>query len=483
MDAAWEAVIGLEVHAQLATGRKLFCACRVGDTCPICLAHPGTLPTLDPDAVTLAVRAAVALGGEVHAESAFDRKHYASPDLPKGYQITQQARPLATGGEVHARIGGALRCFALERLHLEEDAGRTVDGGVDFGRAGAPLIEIVGAPELRTPEEAEAYLRALHRVLVVSGVCEGELEKGHFRCDANVSVRRSGEGPGARVEIKNVNGFRFVARALRYEIARQTALLEAGGRVERETRGWIGDRTLPLRAKEAPADYRYLPEPDLPPLRLPQYAIATAESALPCPAGVPLGAHLDATDLAEAAEWRERYGLTDADAATLRAEPVAEAHFRGAVEAGGAPRAMAAWVMAEVLRRLNATDGEAERALGQLRPAHLAQVQALLDDGAINRDGARAVIDALVRDGGVAAEIAAARGLTALHDDDALRARVAEVLAAHPVELARARAGARGLAGFFTGRVMEATGRRADPRRVARLVAEAIDGSPTGGSS
>ncbi|MFN7146902.1 MAG: Asp-tRNA(Asn)/Glu-tRNA(Gln) amidotransferase subunit GatB, partial [Myxococcota bacterium] len=288
------AVIGLECHAQLRTATKLFCACAVASdappntlVCPVCLGHPGAMPAPNAEAVRLAVRAALALGCEVAPTSTFARKHYFYPDLPKGYQITQADRPLATGG--------AVRGVRLVRVHLEEDAGKLVHDpagtGVDWNRAGVPLVEIVSTPSVRSPGEAEVYLRTLHRVLVEAGVCLGDLEKGHFRCDANVSVHRPGEPWGARVEIKNVNSFRFVRQALAYEIERQAGLLAAGTPTGPETRAWAGDRTILLRGKERAEDYRYVPEPDLPVLAVGPELRAVATEGL---AGVPLEAALDA---------------------------------------------------------------------------------------------------------------------------------------------------------------------------------------------
>ncbi|MFZ5481352.1 MAG: Asp-tRNA(Asn)/Glu-tRNA(Gln) amidotransferase subunit GatB [Myxococcota bacterium] len=471
--AAWEAVIGLECHAQLRTASKMFCACPVvqdaapnSAVCEVCLGHPGTLPALNAEAVALALRAAVALGCEVHATSVFARKNYFYPDLPKGYQISQYDRPLATKGTLHA----AGRAFGLTRIHLEEDAGKMVHGPggtvVDWNRAGVPLVEIVGEPELRTPEEAEAWLRTLHRLLVRSGVCLGDMEKGHFRCDANVSVHRAGEPWGTRVEIKNVNSFRFVAKAIRYEIDRQIAAYEAGEPVWQETRTWAGNRTVTLRRKEGSADYRYFPEPDLPPLRVGAEEIAAQVAALP---GVPLDVWLAEADAARVADWQARYGLSTYDVGVVTADGEVADFFAAAVEAGGEPKAMANWVAAEVLRRTNA-DG-----IGRLQPAHLVAVQRLLDAGAINRDGARRLFDALADAGGDPDAHVATLGLRQVSDEGALRAIVDDLLARHPAELARYRAGNKGMMGFFMGQLMAATDRQADPKLAQRLVREALD--------
>ncbi len=474
MSAGWEVVIGLECHAQLACVTKMFCACRVAsdgppnhDVCPIYLGHPGTLPSLNGQAVALGVRAALALACTLHPVSRFARKHYFYPDLPKGYQITQDDRPLATQGTLH--LGD--RAFRIARMHLEEDSGKMGHGPdgtlVDWNRAGVPLLEIVGAPDLNSPEDAEEWLRTLHRVLGVAGVCTGDLEKAHFRCDANVSVHRPGTGLGTRVEVKNLNSFRFVARALRFEYQRQVAQLESGGAVAPETRGWDGHRTVSLRRKEGPADYRYIPEPDLPALRIDATEIRAATDALP---GVPLDLHLAALDQARTADWQARYGLDAADVVILSRTPDAARLYADAVAAGGTPREMANLVKGDVLRRVN------EGGLGLLTGAHLAGVEGLVSEGAINRESARKVLDVLAREGGSPGIVAGALGLRQVGDRHALEAVVAAVVQDHPEELARYRAGNRGLQGFFIGQVMTATGRQADPKLAARLVREALEG-------
>jgi aspartyl-tRNA(Asn)/glutamyl-tRNA(Gln) amidotransferase subunit B len=434
-------------------------------TCPVCLAHPGTLPVLNGGAVALAVRAALALGCEVHAESRFARKHYFYPDLPKGYQISQYDRPLATGGALHV---GETR-YRLTRVHIEEDAGKMLHapGGstIDWNRAGVPLIEIVGEPELRSPEAAEAWMRTLHRVLVEAGVCPGDLEKGHLRCDANVSVHRTGEPWGTRVEVKNINSFRFVRNALRFEIDRQVALLEAGGRVERETRTWAEGRTVTLRKKEGDADYRYFPEPDLPPLVIPAQALAAARASLP---GTPLDLHLAARDAARAEEWMDRYGLGAYEVGVLQAHPEAARFFEAAVALGGDARQMCNWVQVEVLRRLH------EGGLGRLEAGHLVGVQRLLDAGAVTRDQARRVIDRIAADGGDPEEVARREGFRVVGDADTLRTLISTLLKRHPAEYAKWRAGNKGMLGFFMGQVMAETHRRADPRRTQELLQEAL---------
>jgi aspartyl-tRNA(Asn)/glutamyl-tRNA(Gln) amidotransferase subunit B len=468
--ADWEAIIGLECHAQLHTRTKMFCSCPVVQEaapntaiCPICMGHPGTLPAVNDQAVKLGIRAALATGCTLHDESIFARKNYFYPDLPKGYQISQFDRPLATGGSVTA--GG--RTTRLTRIHLEEDAGKMVHSPegtvVDWNRAGVPLIEIVSEADLRTAEEAEAYLRMLHRVLVESGICLGDMEKGHFRCDANVSVHRPGTPWGTKVEVKNVNSFRFVAKAIRFEIERQTAVLAGGGVVEQETRTWAQNRTVSLRKKEGSADYRYFPEPDLPPLRLTPHEIAQARAALP---GCPMDAYLSGADAARVEGWVARYGLSAYDVGVLLSSEEAAAFFVACVDAGGAPKAMCNLVSAEVLRR---------EGVGALQPAALVAAQELLDGGKTTRDGLKRVIEELWAHGGDPAEILTRLGLGAVADTTALDATVATILAAHPGELARYRAGEKGLFGFFMGKLMAATQRRADPATAQRLLRSALD--------
>lgn len=473
----YSAIIGLECHAQLNTRSKLFCPCPVGEgpdrsetepnrnICPICMGHPGTLPTLNQAAVALAIRAALATGSTIHSTSFFARKHYFYPDLPKGFQITQAAHPIATGGAIHARG----ERFRIHRIHLEEDSGKSfhTDTGtlLDWNRAGVPLIEIVSEADFTTAEQAESYLRTLHRVLVEAGVCLGDLEKGHFRCDANVSVHRDGEPWGTKVEIKNVNSFRFVAKAIRFEIDRQTTVLQSGQSVEQETRTWAGNRTVSLRKKEGRADYRYLPEPDLMPLVLSADEIASERNALP---GVPMDLHLARLDDAEVQDWCGRYGLDIAAVRTLVGADGAVQLFVDAVGAGGEAKAMANWVIHDVLSR---------EGTGQLTGVHLRDLQALIDKGTLTRDSAKRVVGALWTHGGVAADVVSRQQITVIADPDVLRTAIADVFAAYPKQLVQYREGNRGLLGFFMGKLMAHTERRADPALLQRLLLAALETS------
>ncbi len=466
----FEAVIGLECHAQLNTRTKMFCGCAVvADAapnvaiCPVCMGHPGTLPVVNAEALALGLRAALALGCDIHRTSIFSRKHYFYPDLPKGYQITQYDRPFATGGAVHV----AGKAFGLTRIHFEEDAGKMLHGGpdslVDWNRAGVPLIEIVSNPDLRSAGEAEGYLRALHRVLVVGGICLGDLEKGHFRCDANVSIHREGEPWGPRVEIKNINSFRFVARAIRYEIERQRGRIEAGSAVEMETRMWTGSRTVALRKKEEAADYRYFAEPDLGALVYSEQQVADARGLLP---GIPLDLHLAAQDGTRVDHWTERYGISAYDVGVLLGDAEARDFFVAAVAAGGAPKAVANAVMSEVLRR----DG-----VGRLLPGALVAVLASGAAGELSRESTKQAIATLWRDGGDVAAVIAAHAVRGDLSAESLATEIAGVVLRHPDAVARYRAGNQGLFGFFMGKLMEATARRIDPKAASIALRAALD--------
>ena len=481
MTQGYESVIGLEVHAQLKTRTKIFCGCATGfgaapnsQTCEVCLGHPGALPVLNGRAVELAVRAAVALGCTIHERSVFARKNYFYPDLPKGYQISQYEAPLASGGAVEFEGEAGARSVGLIRLHLEEDAGKSIHDGmpdsdrhayVDLNRAGVPLIEIVSRPELRGPEEAYLFLQRLRSVLRYTDVCEGNLEEGSLRCDANVSVRRAGERVlGTRTELKNLNSFRNVQRALDYEIGRQVEIVRGGGTVIQETVLWDAGEgvTRPMRGKEEAHDYRYFPDPDLPALLLPPSYVDEIRAGLP---------ELPA---ARKRRFAERYGLSGYEAQLLTLEPELADYFERVAELSRNPKASSNWILNDLLRaQKNDRAPSAE-----LRPAaeHLAELIGLIDAGTVSVTVARQeLFPEMYRAGRAPEELVRERGLEQLSDETALRALVESVLAAHPQQVAQYRGGKTGLFGFLVGQVLRASGGKANPRTVDQLLRKLLE--------
>jgi aspartyl-tRNA(Asn)/glutamyl-tRNA(Gln) amidotransferase subunit B len=476
----YEAVIGLEVHAQLRTATKIFCACRAafGDApnahvCPVCLGLPGALPVMNAHAVDLAVAAAVALECEVHETSVFARKNYFYPDLPKGYQISQYERPLATGGRVVIDSGQGARAIALTRIHLEEDAGKSLHEGfadsdrrtyVDFNRAGVPLIEIVSEPELRTATEAATYFETLRRLLVWIGVNDGNMEEGSLRCDANVSVRRAGATAfGTKAEVKNVNSFRYLQKAIEYEIARQIDVIDRGGRVEQETRLFDAalGKTFSMRSKEEAHDYRYFPEPDLPPLTVSPARRAQVAASLP--------------ELPDARQARfvSEYRLPAYDAAVLTDSRALADYFEATARASGNPKAASNWVMGEVLRTLKARSTAIEQV--GVTPAALGALIRLVDDGTISNTVAKAVFEQMDGTGRAAADIVAEQGLAQVSDEGVLAGVVAGVVSAHADAVQQYRNGKKAAFGFLVGEAMKASGGNADPRRLSQLLRTTLD--------
>ncbi len=463
--STFEAVIGLEVHCQLLTRTKLFCGCPTtfgappnSQTCPVCLGHPGVLPVLNAEAVRLAVRLARAVGGHLPAESVFARKNYFYPDLPKGYQITQYDRPYCEGGVVRVDLRGVRKDVPLVRIHLEEDAGKSSHGErgvteVDLNRAGTPLCEIVSGPVLSSSDEAGAYLEELRGLVRALGISDGHMEQGSFRCDANVSVRRPGQPLGTRVELKNLNSFAFVKKAIDYEIARQIEVIEAGGAVVQETRLWDERVTRPMRGKEDAHDYRYFPEPDLLPLRLDPAWLVEALPELPGD---------------RRRRYRDALGLSDYDAEVLTADGATGAYFEAMLAAGAAPKAAANWLANELMGRLNA-DG---RGLEQspVTPEALAALVVRTQDGRLSSKLAKEAFARLWA--GESAEAAIAAVGEVVSDTGALDAVIAELLDASPAEVAQYHAGKAKVMGFFVGRVMKALQGKAEPQVTqARLVA------------
>ena len=476
----FEAVIGLEIHAQLRTETKIFCGCRTvfgtapnTQICPVCLGLPGALPVLNRRAVDLAVRAALVLGCRVNERSIFARKNYFYPDLPKGYQISQYDRPLAGGGHVILQRADASRQVGITRVHLEEDAGKSLHEGaavaadrtsVDFNRAGVPLIEIVTEPDLRSAGDAAAFFEHLRSTLVWIGVNDGNMEEGSLRCDANVSVRRDGAARlGTKVEVKNLNSFRYLRQALEYEIERQTALLESGRAVEQETRLWdqAASRTVSMRGKEEAHDYRYFPEPDLPPVAVDPARLEALRSDLP---------ELPA---ARRARFATAMGLSEYDATELtRAREVAD-YFEQVIGAGAPPKSAANWVLGELTRLLNERRLSVERS--PVAPRALAGLLALIERGTISSSTAKEVFERMSRSGRSAGEIVEAEGLAQIRDTDALEAAVRQVLSEHPGPAAQYRAGQTRILGFLVGQVMKATGGKASPPIVNQLLRRTLD--------
>ncbi len=479
--AKYEAVIGLEVHAQLLTKTKIFCGCstQFGDapnanTCPVCLGLPGTLPVLNKRAVELAMQAALALNCTVHEHSRFARKNYFYPDLPKGYQISQYELPLATGGHLEIEAGGTKKRIGITRLHLEEDAAKNLHEGfkdsatkgyVDYNRCGSPLSEIVSEPDMRTPEEAYAYLTTLRQILLYAGVSDCNMEEGSLRCDANVSVRLRGAPQfGTKVEVKNLNSFRFLQKALEYEIERHIGIIEAGGKIPQETRLWnqAGSYTVSMRSKEKAHDYRYFPEPDLLPVHVSAAWRDAVKNALP--------------ELPEAKRVRfiSAYGITPYDANVLAGSPDLAGYFEATAKAGAPAKAAANWMQTELLRRLN--DSGKEITASPVSAPALAELIHLVETAKITGAVGKKVFAKMFETGRSAVEIVETEGLGAQVSNDSIEQIAREVIEKNSDNVAKFKSGNEGVFKFFVGQVIKATRGQANPHVVNEILKKLLAG-------
>ena len=477
--AKYEPVIGLEVHVQLATRSKIFCSCPTSfgappntNVCPVCLGLPGALPVLSREAVELAVKAALALNCRVNPLSRFARKNYFYPDLPKGYQISQYDEPLAEHGCVDVRVDSDIRRIGVTRVHMEDDAGKSMHDGfkdssrftyVDLNRCGMPLIEIVSEPDMRTSDEAFAYLTELKQMLQFVEISTCDMEKGHLRCDANVSVRlRGAEKFGTKAEVKNLNSFRFLKQALDYEILRQIALLESGGRVIQETRLYNPDlgETVSMRSKESAHDYRYFPEPDLAPLRVGHDWLEAIRSTMP---------ELPA---AKRKRFVDEYGLREYDAQVLTLTRAMADYFEAAARASGDAKTAANWVMGDLTGLLNAAGKEISES--PVSAAHLGELVKLIGSGALSTKLAKDVFAKMFATGETAPVIMQREGLQQISDTGALEKIVDEVLAANPKQVEQYRGGKTAVAGFLVGQVMKASRGQANPATVNEILSRKL---------
>jgi aspartyl-tRNA(Asn)/glutamyl-tRNA(Gln) amidotransferase subunit B len=484
MHRDYEAVIGLECHAQLLTNSKLFCSCstKFGEapnmnTCPVCLGLPGALPVLNRVAVAMAVRAALGLNCKINPESQWARKNYFYPDLPKGYQISQYDRPLAQHGSLAISIDGKTKKIGVQRIHMEEDAGKSLHEGfpdsgrntyLDFNRSGVPLIEIVSDPDIRSSAEANDYLRRLKEILEYLDVNDGNMEEGSLRCDANVSVRKIGEQKfGTRTELKNINSFRFVQKAIDFEIDRQIEVIESGGRVVQETRLWNSDeeRTVSMRSKEEAHDYRYFPDPDLPLLVVDPEWIKQVERSMP--------------ELPEARRKRfvEEYALSEYDAGVLATTRALGEFFEETAKLSNQPKAAANWIMGDLLRFFKDSNTDLkDLSDSTVKPKMLADMISLVEKGTISGKIAKTVMEAMCETGKAPQAIIEEKGLVQISNVDEIESIVTQVIEQNPQPVEQYRKGKTGNFGFFVGQVMKATGGRANPQTVNELLKKRLAG-------
>jgi aspartyl-tRNA(Asn)/glutamyl-tRNA(Gln) amidotransferase subunit B len=474
---AYEVVIGLEVHAQLLTQSKMFCGCgtRFGlpantQTCPVCLGMPGSLPVINGAAVEMAVRTGLALNCAVQSNR-FARKNYFYPDLPKGYQISQYETPICENGWIDIKTGDATKRIRITRVHLEEDAGKNLhDGGadgsrVDLNRAGTPLLEIVTEPDMKSADEVVAYLKTLRDILVYLDVCDGNMEEGSLRCEPNLSLRPVGQYAfGTKVELKNINSFKFVKDAIEYEIKRQTKVLNEGGKIYQETRLWDVDKgqTAVMRSKEEAHDYRYFPDPDLVPVKMTPERLDEGRRTLPELPG------------ARQARFVSQYGLPEYDADVVTSSRPLADYFEACVKLFGQPKTVSNWVMGELLRELNHSGTPVAKS--PVSPQCLVSLLKLVDNGTISLKVARDLFPDLYATGKSPEQLVQEKGLTQVSDAGALETMIDDVMAKNPVQLAQYRSGKDQVLGFFVGQVMKASGGKANPGKVNELLKEKLAG-------
>lgn len=471
----YEAIIGLEVHAQMLTGTKIFCDCSTKfgsepntQTCPVCIGMPGVLPVLNKTALEFSMKTGFAMNCRISPYSRFARKNYFYPDLPKGYQISQYELPICEHGFVEIIVDGSIKKIGITRIHMEEDAGKNIhesaSGGnfsfVDLNRAGIPLMEIVSEPDIRTPVEAVEYMKKLRAILRYLGVCDGNMEQGSLRCDANVSIRPVGqEGFGVKAEIKNINSFRFVEKALEYEIKRQVKVLGEGGAVVQETRLWDASTgtTQSMRMKEEAHDYRYFPDPDLVPLTVDLEWLDEIRESLP--------------ELPDTKRDRfvSEYSLPEYDADILIAEKATAELFEEAVKQGGKPKNISNWIMTGVFKYLNEEGKDIDET--PIKPVHLAKLSELVESASVSGTMAKTtLLFEILKTGKMPDEIVKEKGLAQISDTDALEKIAEDVIAKNPKEIERFKAGDQKLLGFFVGQVMKATKGKANPQMVNELL-------------
>ncbi len=484
----YEAVIGLEVHAQMLTETKIFCRCSTKfgsepntQTCPVCIGMPGVLPVLNKKALEFSIKTGQAMNCTISSCSRFARKNYFYPDLPKGYQISQYDLPICEHGHVEIVFDGEIKKIGITRIHMEEDAGKNIhesaSGGgnysfVDLNRAGVPLMEIVSEPDIRSPKEAVEYMKKLRTILRYLEVCDGNMEQGSLRCDANISVRPvEQKGFGVKTEIKNLNSFKFVEKALEYEIERQKKILEEGGKIVQETRLWNSERgiTESMRTKEEAHDYRYFPEPDLVPIIIQKTPQIISPLGMPSEEafGIPEIKLIELPD-PKRKRFVSEYGLPEYDADILTSERPLADWFEEAVRLGGQPKAVSNWIMVELMRLLNEENKSIEEC--PLKPKQLADMLKLIDKGTISGKIAKTVFEEMYKTRKDAESIVKEKGLVQISDAGEIEKVVDEVIAKNPKEVVRYRAGDEKLLGFFVGHVMKLTKGKANPQMVNELL-------------